>query len=106
VTPFPERHGLQPERTALAWSRSVIVANGMWLPLIGVQLHRGLWVLAGLSAVSALAATTATTASTRHAELRAAGWRLSPYPRLVGLAVAIVAAAAGGLATAAAVVWT
>ena len=49
----PPDEGLPRERTALAWSRTVLVANGLWLPLLALQVHRQLWVLAAASAVAA-----------------------------------------------------
>ena len=98
----PPDEGLPRERTALAWSRTILVANGLWLPLLALQVHRQLWVLGAASALAAGAVAWRSTIATRHAELRAerAG---SAYPLLVGLATAVVAAALGGMATAAAV---
>jgi hypothetical protein len=107
VTGFPDRQGLQPERTALAWSRSVLVANGLWLPLLVVQVHLRLWLLAACCAVLA-AATAGMTARApiRHAELRddRVAARVSPYPRLRRTSWAVAAAAAGTAATAVAVI--
>ena len=84
----PPDEGLPRERTALAWSRTILVANGLWLPLLALQVHRQLWVLAAASAVAAGAVAWRSTIATRHAELRAerAG---SAYPLLVGLATAV-----------------
>lgn len=94
--------GLPRERTALAWSRTLLVANGMWLPLLALQVNRQLWALAAGSALAAVVVAWRSTTATRHADLRADGAG-SAYPLLVGLATAVVAAAFGGMATAAAI---
>lgn len=104
---FPDRQGLQPERTALAWSRSVLVANSLWLPLLVVQLHLRLWGLAAACAVGAAATAGMTVrAPIRHAQLRddITAARVSPYRRLRQTSWAVAAAAAGTAATAVAVI--
>ncbi len=56
MTSFPERAGLQPERTALAWQRTSITATVALIPLIVVDARLGQWWLVGLGSVGAITA--------------------------------------------------
>jgi len=57
VSGFPNREGLQPERTALAWQRTSLTALVVLLPTIVVALRDGLPVLAAGGAAAALVST-------------------------------------------------
>ncbi len=56
MTSFPERAGLQPERTALAWQRTSITATVALVPSLVVDAKLGQWWLVGLGSIGAITA--------------------------------------------------
>jgi uncharacterized membrane protein YidH (DUF202 family) len=56
VTAFPDRAGLQPERTALAWQRTAITATVVMLPMIVVNARLGYWLMSAVGSVATTAA--------------------------------------------------
>lgn len=93
---FPNREGLQPERTALAWQRTSLTALVVLLPTIVVALRDGLPVLAAGGACAALiSAGLVLSVRRRFAQLHDDRAH-SPHPPMVRVAAVTVLGAAGG----------
>lgn len=101
-SPIPARHNLQPERTALAWQRTALVAMLALVPPILVDARLGAWqlVVPGLLGVF-VALGAVMRVLTRIRQLRDDHRRRSPWLPMLGVAVVVVLAAGGGLVTAA-----
>jgi uncharacterized membrane protein YidH (DUF202 family) len=101
MTAFPERSGLQPERTALAWQRTAITATVIMVPLVVVNVRLGSWLMTVLGSVATAAAVLlAVQVRRRFAQLRDDPGLFSPYAPMVAVVAVTVLAAAFGLATA------
>jgi uncharacterized membrane protein YidH (DUF202 family) len=101
VTGFPDRQGLQPERTALAWQRTAILAAVVLLPSLVVDVRIGAWRLAIAAAVTAMTATAIVLAVQRRlAQLLDDAGSYSPYAPMAGVGAVTVLGAASGVATA------
>ena len=101
MTVLPDRAGLQPERTALAWQRTCITATVVMVPLIVVNARRGLWLMTVLCAVAtAVAAVLAVRVRRRFAQLRDDPRSFSPYAPMAGVVAVTSLAALIGLLTA------
>jgi uncharacterized membrane protein YidH (DUF202 family) len=99
VSGFPDREGLQPERTALAWQRTSLTALVVLLPVVLVALRDGLPVLAAAGACAALAsAGLVVSVSRRFAQLREDDRGYSPHAPMVRVAAVTVLGAVGGAA--------
>jgi hypothetical protein len=101
VTHFPDRHGLQPERTALAWQRTGITATASLLPLLLVNARLGSTGLTVLGAAAAIAgAYLVLHVPPRLRQLHDDRRRDSPFDVMVRIAAVTTLAALGGLVTA------
>lgn len=98
---LPQRTALQPERTALAWQRTLLACALAVVPMTVAHVladravllvATGLLMLGMLPAVQVLGA--------RPRQIRMGGWHCSPWPRLLGLAVAVCCVALLGAVTA------
>ena len=102
---FPDRAGLQPERTALAWQRTAITSLVLQVVAVVLAFRIDLPVLAVVAAVVAGASSTSLLGIRhRFAQLRDDDRGYSPHEHMVDVAVAAVGAAAVGVALAVAVV--
>lgn len=101
MTAFPDRGGLQPERTSLAWSRTGIGATVCLVPMLVTAVRHGHWVLAGVLAVATVPACLVTL-SLRHrqGQLRDDDTTLPDVRPIAALAGVVVVGAFGGLVTA------
>ena len=97
---IPERHGLQPERTALAWQRTAITGTVALVPPLLVDARLGAWSLVVLGLLALLIAT-GLVAGVRHrlAQLAEDDMHSSPWFPMWRIAGVAVLAATGGLAT-------
>ena len=101
MTSFPDRAGLQPERTALAWQRTSITATVVMMPLIVVNARRGSWLMTVLCAVgTAVAGVLAVRVRRRFAQLRDDPRSFSPLAPMAGVVAVTSLAALTGLLTA------
>jgi uncharacterized membrane protein YidH (DUF202 family) len=101
VSTFPNREGLQPERTALAWQRTSLTALVVLLPTVVVALRDGLPVLAAAGACAALvSASLVLSVRHRFAQLRDDDRGYSPHLPMVRVAAVTVLGAVGGVAVA------
>jgi uncharacterized membrane protein YidH (DUF202 family) len=103
MTTLPDRSGLQPERTALAWQRTAVTATVLMVPLIVVSARLG---FRAMTVVVAVATTTSGVlvvgVHRRSSQLgRGHDWPASPYVPMLGVAAGTVLAAVVALATAA-----
>jgi len=97
VSGFPNREGLQPERTALAWQRTSLTALVVLLPTIVVALRDGLPVLAAGGAAAALVSTgLVLSVRRRFVQLHDDDRAHSPHSPMVRVAAVTVLGAAGG----------
>jgi len=101
VSTFPNREGLQPERTALAWQRTSLTALVVLLPTVVVALRDGLLALAAGGACAALVSA-GLVLSVRHrfGQLHDDQRGYSPHPPMVRVAAVTVLGAVGGVAVA------
>ena len=98
MTGFPDRLGLQPERTALAWQRTAITSLVILVPMVLVSLKLGQPVLAALGAMAALGGTPMVVSVHRRlGQLSDDEQGYSPYPPMLRVAVVTVLASVGGL---------
>jgi uncharacterized membrane protein YidH (DUF202 family) len=98
---LPNRAGLQPERTALAWQRTSITASVIMVPLIVVNARLGSWLMTVLGSVAAVVAgVLVVRVRRRFSELRGGSGPFSPFDPMVRVAVVTSLAAVGGLVTA------
>jgi uncharacterized membrane protein YidH (DUF202 family) len=101
MTALPDRAGLQPERTALAWQRTAITATVVMVPLLVVNARWGAWLLTTLGASSTLAAgVMVVRVRARFSQLRDEHRPFSPFDPMLRVAIVTGLAAFGGLATA------
>jgi uncharacterized membrane protein YidH (DUF202 family) len=99
MSSFPDRHALQPERTALAWQRTAITALVVLLPvvLVSLRIHRPVLTIAG--ACGALAsAFIVLSVRRRFHQLHDDDRGFSPHPPMAQVAAVTVLGAAGGVA--------
>jgi len=96
---FPERAGLQPERTALAWQRTAITALALLVPVVVVALRADRPVLAIGGAVAAAASSVlAWSVRRRFVQLRDDERGYPPFLPMVQVAAVTVLGAVGGAA--------
>jgi len=101
VTTVPDRDGLQPERTALAWQRTAITATVVMLPLVEVNARLGSWLMTVLGAVATTAAGVLVVGvQRRFSQLRDEERPFSPFHPMLRAAVVTGLAASVGLMTA------
>ncbi|HEX2705195.1 MAG TPA: DUF202 domain-containing protein [Candidatus Lustribacter sp.] len=97
---IPGRHALQPERTALAWSRTAVIANLTLVPLLLVNLQIGVWPLVVTGALVLIAASLVTLRLRhRYVQLRDDTTGYSPFGAIARLAAVVGATAATGVVT-------
>lgn len=91
--------GLQPERTALSWTRtSLVVAVNALLALRSGLVHGEPWLVATGAVLFAAAGAVGIVGSVRRRELDAG--RFAPAPWLIAaVAIATIASAAAGIAS-------
>jgi len=101
VTTFPNRAGLQPERTALAWQRTAITATVVMVPLVVVNARLGSWLMTVLGSM-ATAAAGVMVVGVRHRfrQLRHEDRPFSPFDPMLRVALVTGLAALIGLVTA------
>lgn len=101
MSPFPDRLGLQPERTALAWQRTSLTALLVLLPMVLVALRDGMPVLAAAGACAALvSAGLVVSVRRRFVQLHDDEGGYSPHAPMVRVAAVTVLGAMGGSAVA------
>ena len=101
MTVFPNRVGLQPERTALAWQRTAVTATFVMVPLVVVNARLDYWLMAVLGAVAAGAAGVLVVGVRRRfAQLRIEDRPFSPFDPMVLVAVVTGLTAVVGTVTA------
>jgi uncharacterized membrane protein YidH (DUF202 family) len=101
MTAFPDRAGLQPERTALAWQRTAITATVVMVPLIVVNARLGSWLMTVLGSVATMAGgVLVVRVRRRFTQLRDEQRPFSPFGPMLRVAVVTGLAASGGLITA------
>ena len=101
MTAFPDRAGLQPERTALAWQRTALTATVVILPLVVVNARLESWLMTVLGSVATIAAgLLAVGVRRRFSQLRDEGRSFSPFDLMVRVAAVASLAAVVGLGTA------
>ena len=94
---FPQRHALQPERTALAWQRTAITALVSLVPPIVLALRLGLPMVAlGGALAAVLGAPLVVLVRRRFRELHDDDRGYSPFVPMTQVAVVTVLAATGG----------
>lgn len=98
MSSFPDRGGLQPERTALAWQRTAITSLVVLVPVVLVSLRIEQPLVAGLGAGAALVSCAlVVSVRRRFGELHDDEVAFSPFSPMVQVAVVTVLAAAGGV---------
>ena len=101
MTAFPNRAGLQPERTALAWQRTALTAPVVVVPLVVVNARLGPWLMTGLGSVATIAAgVLAIGVRRRYSQLRGEVRSFSPFDLMVRVAAVVSLTAVVGLGTA------
>lgn len=101
MTAFPDREGLQLERTALAWQRTAITATVVMVPLVVVSARDGSWLLTVVgSLATGAAALLVIGVRRRFSQLRDERRPFSPFSLMASVAAVTSLAAAVGLATA------
>lgn len=101
MTQIPERGGLQPERTALAWQRTALVSTLIAVPVMVLGVRLADWLVAGFGGCASIAGVLLTDVErTRTHQLLDEDVTRSRWPLLVAVAavVALTAAAATLLA--------
>lgn len=94
---FPQRHALQPERTALAWQRTAITALVSLVPPILLTLKLGLpRVALGVASAAVLGAPLVVLVRRRFRQLHDDDRGYSPFVPMAQVAVVTVLAATGG----------
>ena len=101
MTVFPDRAGLQPERTALAWLRTAITATVVMVPLVLVSAQLGSWLLTVLGSLATVAAGVLVVGvQRRFLQLRDDHTPFSPFVPMVCVTAVCGLTAAFGLVTA------
>jgi uncharacterized membrane protein YidH (DUF202 family) len=98
VSSFPEREGLQPERTALAWQRTVMTALFAQAPMVLVALRTDRPVLAALGAVAMTAGVALVVSVRRRLSQLDEESAVPPGAVMVQVAAATLLASMGGAA--------
>ncbi|WP_018155789.1 DUF202 domain-containing protein [Demetria terragena] len=96
-----QREALQPERTELAWHRTVMACALAAIPMSVAHLidrRYGMLLVTAMVILAIGLSLGPLTARSRQISER--GWHHSPWPRLVGVSVAVGAVASLGVATA------
>jgi uncharacterized membrane protein YidH (DUF202 family) len=97
MSSFPGRDALQPERTALAWQRTVVTAMVALVPVTLVALRTDRPLQAGAGAVAMVGSVAVVLRARRRLQqLRDESRGYSPFPPMVQVAVVTVLAATGG----------
>lgn len=98
---IPDRQALQPERTALAWQRTAVIAVVLLVPLLVVGVRLAAWWIVVLVATGAiLGAVLLLDVHHRFAQLRDDTRGYSPFPMMVRVAAVTLVGAVGGIAMA------
>lgn len=98
-TPIPDRAGLQPERTGLAWQRTCITATVSLLTLVAVGIRLQDWALTVVfSAAAIIGAALVLGVHARMADLRVDRLATAPYAAMVRVALTTALAAGCGIA--------
>ena len=101
MTTFPDRAGLQPERTALAWQRTAITAAVVMVPLVEANARLGSWLMTVLGSVAtAVAGVLVVGVQRRFSQLRDEEGPFSPLHPMLRVAAVTGLAALVGLMTA------
>jgi uncharacterized membrane protein YidH (DUF202 family) len=101
VSTFPDRAGLQPERTVLAWQRTAITATVVMVPLVVLNLRLGFWPMTVLGFVATAAAVVLVVGMRRRlSQLSPGQGSLSPFAPMLKVATVTCLAAFVGLVTA------
>jgi uncharacterized membrane protein YidH (DUF202 family) len=99
VSGFPDRAGLQPERTALAWQRTSLTSIVVLVPMVLVALRIGRpWLAASGAAAALVSSGLVVSVHRRFHQLHDDDRAHSPYPPMLRVAVVTVVGAAGGVA--------
>lgn len=102
---FPDRIGLQPERTALAWQRTAITALVVVIPMVLVSLRIQAPVLAVAGSCAVLTSSAlVVSVRRRFTQLHDDDRGYSPHPPMSQVAAVTVLAALGGVAVGLAIV--
>ncbi|HEY7717595.1 MAG TPA: DUF202 domain-containing protein [Pedococcus sp.] len=98
---IPDRQALQPERTALAWQRTAVIAIVLLVPVLVVGVRLGAWwVVAVVSGGAVTGAWLLLDVHRRFAQLRDDTRGYSPFPMILRVAGVTLVGALGGIALA------
>lgn len=98
---IPDRQALQPERTALAWQRTAVIAIVLLVPLMVVGTRLAAWWIVALVAAGAITgAALLLDVHRRFAQLKDDTRGYSPFPMMLRVAAVTLAGAVGGIAMA------
>lgn len=95
---FPDRQGLQPERTALAWQRTSVTALVLFAPVIMASMRLGRPLIAAAGAVAAASSSVlVVSVRRRFHQLHDDERGYPPFVPMVQVAVVTVLGGAGGV---------